>query len=144
MMDAFRRLLACTRGAAMLEAAMVAPLFLILTVGVTDLGTAMFEKMTVNAAAQSGAVYAVIHAGDICATLTPTCLSNIQTAMSDASGGLSINASPAPTITTCADGSPKCIVVTASYTFSTILPDAVYSWAATSLTLPSRATIRIQ
>jgi hypothetical protein len=144
-----RRLAFCTSGAAAVEAALVAPLFFIFTVGITDLGSAMYEKMAVNAAAQAGAYYAYYNSGllnsanNICATLTSTCLGNIETAMNDASGGLSINASPAPTIGGCADGSPKCVVVAASYTFSPILPDAAYSWA-TSLTFSSTATIRVQ
>lgn len=147
MIKVLRRLLACTGAAAAVEAAIVAPLLFIFALGATDLGTAMFAKMTVNAAAQAGGAYAVKHADvtstPTCSTLTPGCLTGIQTAITDASGGLTINASPAPTITTCADLSPQCIVVSATLGFSPILPDATYSWA-TSLTLSSTVTIRTQ
>ena len=149
MIGALRDLVACTRAAAAVEAAFVAPLFLMLTVGITDLGSAMYEQMAVNAAAQAGAAYAVMHdqPGDTCETLTSTCLTNIEMAMNDASGGLSVSASPAPTIAGCADGSPTCVIVTASYQCTAanhclILPDAAYSWAM-SLNLSSTATIRI-
>ena len=57
MLDLFRR----NDGAAALEAALVAPLFLALTVGIADLGMGMFQAMDVNAAAQAGAMYVVIN-----------------------------------------------------------------------------------
>jgi Flp pilus assembly protein TadG len=155
MIRALGRLLECTRAAAAVEAAIVAPLFLILTLGITDLGTAMFESMAINAAAQAGAAYAVINTSSsnpspTCLTngvpaLTANCLTGIKTAMNDASANSSFCNTPSvcsASIGTCADSSPTCIVVTATSTFSPILPDATYSWA-TSLTSTSTATIRI-
>jgi Flp pilus assembly protein TadG len=148
---ALRRLPACTRAAAAVEAAIVFPFFLILALGVTDLGTVMFERMAVNAAAQAGAAYAVFNANGNSGTcwangvpaLTSNCLTGIETAMNNGSGGLTINASPAPTIASCADASPTCVVVSAAYTYLPILPYSAYSWA-TSLNLSSTVTIRIQ
>jgi hypothetical protein len=46
-------------------------------------------------------------------------------------------------IGTCADGSTKCISVTANYPYTPILPDAVYAWGKTQ-TYSSTVTIRIQ
>jgi len=54
-MNFLRRFLRCTKGAAALEAAVVLPVFLTLTVGMVDLGSGMFIAMEVNNAAQAGA-----------------------------------------------------------------------------------------
>jgi Flp pilus assembly protein TadG len=145
MIRALRRLFGCTTATAAVEAAIFAPIFLILTVGITDVGSGMFAQMTVNAAAQAGAAYAVINSGSVCASLSSTCLSGIKTAMNDAIGNSSFCTSSVCTasITSCADGSPKCITVSANYPFSPIAPDAVYSWAQ-SMTFSSTATIRVQ
>src|SRR5262245_31395329 len=84
MISAFRRLSRNTDAAAAVEAAIFAPIFLALMLGVTDLGTGMFVQMTANAAAQAGAAYAVINSGSVCASMTTACLSGIKTAMNDA------------------------------------------------------------
>ena len=47
------------RGSASLEAAILIPMYLTLTFGMVDLGTAMFESMQMNAAAQAGMASAV-------------------------------------------------------------------------------------
>jgi Flp pilus assembly protein TadG len=148
MVRILRRLFGCTTATAAVEAAIFAPIFLTLTLGVTDLGSGMFVRMTVNAAAQAGAAYAVTNSG--CATLTSTCLSGIKTAMNDATGNSSFctvsaqNPNPCTaSITSCADGSPKCIIVAANYSFTPILADAVYSWAKL-VTVSSTVTIRVQ
>jgi Flp pilus assembly protein TadG len=140
MISTLRRLFGCTAATAAVEAAIFAPIFLTLTLGITDLGSGMFVRMTVNAAAQSGAAYAVKN----CAALTAACRSGITTAMNDATGNSSFctNATCTPSITSCADGSPKCITVTANYPFTPILSDAVYSWAQL-LTLSSTVTVRV-
>jgi Flp pilus assembly protein TadG len=52
-----RHFLFCARGAAAVEAAIFAPLFVLFMVGITDLGAGMFVRMTANAAAQAGAAY---------------------------------------------------------------------------------------
>ena len=155
MISVFRRLFGCTRAAAAVEAAIFAPIFLLFTLGITDLGAGMFVRMTVNAAAQSGASYAVINSGSTCASLSSTCLSGIQTAMNDAVGNSSFctasvqNPTPCPiSFTSCADPNGGiCFVVSANYPCTTqnkclILPDAAYSWA-TSMTYSSTVTVRI-
>jgi hypothetical protein len=136
-----RHLLQCTRGAAAVEAVVFAPIFLALTLGITDLGSGMFIRMTVNAAAQAGGAYAVRH------SCGATCLSAIKTAMNDATGNPSFctgavctaSMSPDP----CTTGSVCIITVTANYSFSPILPDVLYSWAQPT-TFSSTATARIQ
>ena len=158
MISALRRLFGCTTAAKLLrsfarntvataavEAAIFAPIFLTLTLGITDLGSGMFVRMTVNAAAQAGAAYAVINSSSACATLTTTCLNGIKTTMNDATGDSSFCTGSVCTasITSCADGSPKCITVSAHYSFSPILPNALYAWAQ-SMTVPSTVTIRVQ
>jgi Flp pilus assembly protein TadG len=141
MISTLRRFLGCTKATAAVEAAIFLPIFLTLTLGVTDLGSGMFVRMTVNAATQAGAAYAVKHS---CAS---TCLGSIKTAMNDATGnpsfctGIVCTASMSPD--PCTAGSVCTITVTANYPYSPILPYAVYSWAQ-SMTISSTATIRVQ
>ena len=133
-------------GTAAVETAIFAPLFLVMMLGVTDLGAGMFVKMTANAAAQAGAAYAAINTSSTCMTLTAACLSAIETTMNNAAP----NTPPFCTIATClatigecADSSPKCISVTADYPYSPILPDAAYTWASAQ-EYSSTITLRIQ
>ena len=136
-----RRFLACTRATAAVEAAIFLPIFLIFTLGITDIGGGMFVRMTVNAAAQAGAAYAVINS---CAS---SCLANLKAAMNDATGypsfctGTVCTASMSPD--PCTVGSVCVITVTANYSFIPILPSALYSWAQ-SMAISSTATIRVQ
>jgi hypothetical protein len=153
MIRILRRLFRNSDATAAVEAATFAPIFLTLTLGITDLGTGMFVGMTVNAATQAGATYAVINSGctptpctPVCASLTSTCLSGIQKAMNDAVGNSSFCTGSVCTasFTSCSDpNGGVCFVVSANYPFSPILPDAVYSWAK-SLTYSSTVTVRIQ
>ena len=143
MINPIRRLIECAVGSAAVETAIFVPFFLLFTVGITDLGSVMFAGMTVNAATQAGAAYAVKHScASSCLTTTP----GIEAAMNDAAG----NPNPAfCTVATCTASmtapcvAPCVITVTANYPYSPILPDAVYSWAK-SMTVSSTAKIRIQ
>ena len=139
-----RRFLSNTDGVAAVEAAIFSPIFVLFALGVADLGSEMFVQMTVNAAAQAGAAYAVINSGSTCASLTTTCLNSIKAAMEDATGNASFCAGSvcAASITSCADCSPRCIIVSVNYTYSPILPDVVYLWAR-STTISSTVTVRI-
>jgi Flp pilus assembly protein TadG len=139
------RLFHCERGTAAVEAAIFAPIFLTLTLGVTDLGTAMFVRMTLNAATQSGAAYAVIHQNSSgCASLTPVCLNGIEVAMNNAASMDGSNGQPAlctgsvcsASLTSCPDpNGGTCFTISVSYPFSTILPSALYSWSSTGTVL---------
>jgi Flp pilus assembly protein TadG len=140
------KLLRCTRASAAVEAAIFAPIFLLFVLGIADLGSGMFVRSLVNAATQSGAVYALVNSGtgSVCASFTQTCLNGIKAVMNDATGDASFCTGSVCTasIAACQDGSPKCIIVSASYPFAPLLPDQVYSWAQ-SMTVISTATIRI-
>ena len=126
-------------GTAIVEAAIFAPIFLLMTLGITDLGTGMFVRMQVNAGTQAGAAYAIVNK---CAT---ACLANIKAAINDATGNSSFCSSNSCTASLgpcAADASTTCIVVSLSYGFSPLLPDSLYTWAQT-MTLSNTATIRI-
>ncbi len=141
-----RQLRRNSNGSVAVETAIFTPIFLVMMLGTTDLGTGMFVRMQVNAAVQAGATYAVLNSSNpVCTTLTPTCLNGIKQAMNDASGNPSFCTSAVCTATIggCADGSPKCIIVTATYPYTPILPDAVYTWASAQ-NYSSTVTVRIQ
>lgn len=142
----FRRLRRNSDGSVAIETAIFTPIFLALMLGITDLGAGMFVRMQVNAAAQAGATYAVLNSTTpVCTTLTPTCLDGIQQAMSDAAGNASFCTGTVCTasIGICADGSQKCIIVTADSPYTPILKDAVYSWASTQ-NFSSTITVRVK
>lgn len=131
MYDVARRLVHRTDAAAAAELAIVIPVFLAATVGAVDLGTAMFEKTAVNAAAQAGAAYAIMN--------NSVTGSGFQTAMNDAAGGLAISATPAPSI---AGG---VITVSAHYAFTPILGATSFTtWVPSLFSLTSTVTVRIQ
>jgi Flp pilus assembly protein TadG len=162
MIRTLRRFLGNTDATAAVEAAIFSPIFLLLTLGVTDLGTGMFVEMQVNAATQSGAAYAVINHSKIvppnttpiCASMTLNCLSSIQKAMSDAIGNSSFctataqNRTPCTaSFTSCAEANGGiCFTVSANYPFSPILPvtGGVFakSWTKTT-TYSSTVTVRV-
>jgi Flp pilus assembly protein TadG len=144
----FRHFFRCTRGTAAVEAAIFAPIYLTLTLGITDLGSGMFVRMQVNAAAQAGAAYAVINSnsGGICSSMTAACLSGIRQAMADAAGNPSFCTGSVCTasFTSCAEANGGiCYTVSANYPFKPILPDAVYTWAQPAQTYSSTATVRV-
>jgi Flp pilus assembly protein TadG len=135
-------------GTAAIETAIFAPIFLVLTLGITDLGAGMFVKMQVNAAAQAGAAYAVINSSSAGCfpTVTGSCLTSIQTMMNNATGNSSFctTAVCSASLTSCADvNGGICYTVSANYPYTPILPDAVYAWASNQ-TYSSAVTVRIQ
>jgi len=140
-----KNLFRCTRATAAIEAAIFAPVFLLFTLGIGDLGVGRFIRMQTNAAAEAGAIYAVVNSatGSVCASLTTTCLNGIKAVMNDASGDASfcINFTCTASFAACDDG-PKCLIVTASYPYSPLLPDAVYSWTQ-STTVKFTGKIRV-
>ena len=141
----FRRFCRNSDGSVAVEAAIFTPIFLVFTLGITDLGARMFVEMTANAAAQAGAAYAVISTNSACTTLTTACITGIKTAMNDAANDSSFCTSTTclESIGACGDGSPKCISVTADYPYTPILPDAVYAWEKKQ-TYSATVTVRIQ
>jgi hypothetical protein len=150
MFRIFLELGRCTRATAAVEAAIFAPIFATLTLGVSDLGSRMFVQMQVDAAAQAGAAYAVFNCspGSLASCLA-TNASNITAIMNNASGNPSFcsAASACVVSATCVSGSGVCVTVTATYSYSPILSIAsgAYSndWTK-SQSLSYRATIRMQ
>ena len=135
-----------SEGSVAIETAIFTPLFLVLMLATTDLGSGMFVRMQANAAAQAGATYAVLNSSNpVCTTLTATCSDGIQQTMNDASGNPSFCTSGTCTasIGGCADGSRKCIIVTANYPYTPLLPDAAYAWASSG-SYSSTVTVRVQ
>jgi len=138
-----KRLLHCTRASAAVEAAIFAPIFLLMTLGITDVGTGIFVRMAVSVASQAGAAYAVVNSGSTCSTMTSACLNGIKATMNGASGNGAFCTATTCTasIAACADGAPKCVTVSASYQFNPLLPDALYGWARSNA-ISSTTTIR--
>jgi TadE-like protein len=146
MISALRRLLKSTEATAAVEAAIFAPIFVVFTLGIADLGVGMFVGMTVNTATQAGASYAVFNSrsSSCFPTLTATCLSGIKQAMNDASGNSSFcsTATCIASLTSCADpNGGSCYTVSAGYLYTPIFPGAMYSWAQ-SQTYLSTVTVR--
>lgn len=143
-----KRLRRNSDGSVAIETAIFTPIFLVMMLAITDLGGGMFVRMQVNAATQAGATYAVLNSTTpVCSTFTQTCVDEIEQAMNDASGNSSFCASAVCTASmspsTCTAGSVCVITVSATYPYTPILSDAVYSWAS-SKNLSSTITLRIQ
>jgi TadE-like protein len=149
--------LRCTRATAAVEAAIFAPIFLILTLGITDIGMQAFVRMSVNVATQAGALYAVVNSGKgkACEITTATpaawvnqssCVAAIKAVINDATGDpffCTGTVCGTPTIGPCADlASATCVTVSANYLYTPLLPDAAYSWAQ-AMTVTSTSTVRI-
>lgn len=130
-MNLVRRFSRCIKGAAALEAAIVLPVFLTLTVGMVDLGSGMFIAMEVNNAAQAGAAKVVND---------PTAFSaaNIQAAMTAAAGSLTITAMPTPTL------SAGVLTVSASYDCTTANHCTILPWTLYPKTMTSTVKVRVQ
>ena len=140
------RFLGCTKASAAVEAAIFCPLFLVFLFGVADLGSGMYTSMTVNAAAQSGAAYAVINSSSSCTSMSASCLAGIETAIDDATGNPSFCTGSvcSASFTSCADvNGGICFAVSANYPYTPMLPSALYGWAQSS-TLSSTVTVRIK
>ena len=139
------RFLSCAHAAAAVEAAIIMPLFLIVFVGIVDLGTAMFEQMTVNAASQAGIAAIMKNSGTVSG-------SNYQQAMNDAAGnppGGIKSPTGYPLIATCTDPlGGGCLTVKASYDFRPILLKSFFgTWVPDSppgFHLTSTIVVRIQ
>jgi Flp pilus assembly protein TadG len=146
-----RRLFKNRDGSAAVELAIFAPLALLLTLGITDLGTGMYLRMTINATTQAGAIYGVKNFfSSTCATLSSACSSGIKAAMNDAAGDSSYcttHATCTPSVGPCTDDSTTtCITVTADVPVTPLLPlTSFFSYATPwggSTTIVATTTIR--
>lgn len=144
-------LLRCKRGTVAVEAAIFTPIFLLFTLGISDLGSAMFIRMVANAATQAGAIYTIINSGSTCAasgtpSMTAACLTGVKQAMNDAASDASFCSGTvcSASIGPCPDvAANKCVSVSASFTYTPVLSGTLYSWAMDQ-TAQYTATIRIQ
>ena len=152
--EAFRnaacRLKRADSGTGALEFAFVAPLLIILLLGVADFGIGYWDDMEVGNAARAGAEYAIKKGWDT---------TSIQNAITNATGLSGITATPAPAQTcgcpsatqgvvaqtcgvTCSSGSTPGTYVTASaqYSYRTLVP---WPWISNPVTLSASTTVRI-
>ena len=138
------------RGSAAIEFALISPVFVILLIGVTELGFAGLGAMRVQDAAEAGALYAQVHGWNS---------AGIVSAVTNATGATGLTATPAPvnfcgcpgadgiaaiTCTdTCADGSApgQYITVSASMPRLSIMPGTITTLPDT---LTAHSTVRIQ
>jgi Flp pilus assembly protein TadG len=84
------RWLGARDGQAAVEFAVILPVLVLLLTGIVDLGSLIVDQMRVTAAAEAGAQYAMVNGFNA---------TNIATAVTNATSGASISASPAPTQT---------------------------------------------
>src|SRR5689334_3191617 len=75
------------RGSAAVEAALILPALLVLATAMFDLGFAAYESMQIQSAADAGAQYAAANTWNVV---------NISAAVTGATGGSGISATPSP------------------------------------------------
>jgi Flp pilus assembly protein TadG len=137
-------------GSAAVEAAIVLPLLLVLATALFDLGFAAYEDMQVQSAADAGAQYAAASTWDA---------ARISAAVTGATGGSGITATPAPSqfcacptggvltnipcANKCSNGNTPSVyaLVSAQKSHTTVLP---YPILPQPLTLSGQAITRIQ
>jgi Flp pilus assembly protein TadG len=143
------------RGAALVELAIVCPVFTTIAVGVADFALMMYAQMQVTAAADSGARYATMFGWSSAGVQNALTAANKATS----GGASSITATPAPTnfcgcasaggitsvscASTCSSGfAPGSYVsVNAQWRYSLIMPWPGFS---NPVTLGASSTVRIQ
>jgi Flp pilus assembly protein TadG len=137
------------RASAAMEFAVGVPLLAALLVPLIDMGMGFYQTMQVQDAAQAGAQYALAHGWNSAAiqnaVLGATTLSSISAAPPPTQScgcpaGMSIT--PAPCGSTCTDGQPVSIYVTASAQ-SVYTPLVPYPALGSVVTLSAQATARI-
>ena len=119
-------------GAALVEAAIALPFFLILLVGIVDLGTGMYRAMSVNAATQAGAAYAVLNKGATSGSSLLNAAADDLNIFPDVTQSISVGV----------------VTVTATYPFTPIMwstgLNKFLPWLPKTMFITSTATIRIQ
>jgi Flp pilus assembly protein TadG len=137
-----------SRGQAVVEFALVIPIFIMLLAGMIDFGIGLYDYMVIISAARDGARVGAT----TCGTAPPSCSASITTRVDTASGGLHPNisvtcatkASPLTFSTAiCNSGAAKeggAIIVTATYTYHMIWPLAF----GTQIPMGSTAKFMVQ
>jgi Flp pilus assembly protein TadG len=90
-------------GIAALEFGLLAPVFLIVLAGTVDIGSALYTRISLEAAIAAGADYALVHAGMVTSASGQALASNIATMVTTA-GVVVVNNGPTVTIT---NGAPS-------------------------------------
>ncbi|PQA87889.1 TadE/TadG family type IV pilus assembly protein [Hyphococcus luteus] len=139
-----------TAGVAAIEFALLAPLLVVLLIGVVEIGLAAYQDMEVQNAAEAGALYAVRNGFDP---------DGIETAMENATGLSGVTAGAAPlsfcgcpgldgvTVISCdftcpgGDAPGDYVKVEASFEHHTILP---YPWVSSPVVLTGESTVRLK
>ena len=85
-------LMRCRAGAAAVEMAFLAPILVLLAAGVVDFGVGYYDKMLVVDAAQAGAAYAQVNAGN-CSSTSTTCFGTIGCATNGTTAGVTDSSS---------------------------------------------------
>jgi Flp pilus assembly protein TadG len=132
-----------SRGQAMVEFALVFPMFILLVAGMLDFGIGLYRYMTIVNAARDGA-----RMGANACTALGGCSAAVSARVTAASGGLNpgitvVCRTPANAIVNCASGkatSGDSITVTASYTYHMIWPLAF----GTNIPMGSSAKFMVQ
>lgn len=109
------RLRRCRRGTAAIEFAFVAPVFLIMVMGIFEMGRAMWIKATMQYALEETARYAIVNASASTATLESYAAAKISGIFIN-SGAVTVSAS------TSISGGVTYMLITASYPFNTLVP----------------------
>ena len=90
-----RLLLAARRGTAVIEFALVLPIFVLLLIGLADLGFGAWYSMQVQAAAEAGAQYIADHAAAVTLDLNAI---KAQVASATGTGGITVPDATPPTL----------------------------------------------
>jgi Flp pilus assembly protein TadG len=127
-----RKFRGCRRGTAAIEFAFVAPVFIILVMGIFEMGRAMWIKATMQYALEETARYAVVNTSVSTATLEAYAASRISGIFVN-SGSVSVSA------TTSISAGTTYVLLTASYSFNTLVPIVKIP----SVTLQARSQIPV-
>src|ERR1041385_1438773 len=107
-------------GNAAIEMALIAPVLVLLLVGIADFGMAVYRKMQVQHAAQAGAEYAMVHGFDSAAiTTTITAATAMTGSTASPVQAQSCGCASGTTVTTATCGT-NCAAGTAAGTYVTV------------------------
>lgn len=132
LVSAFRRLRPCRKGTAAIEFAFVAPIFIIMIMGIFEIGRAMWIKATMQYALEETARYAIVNASASTSSLEAYAESKISGVFVD---GAAVTVSASTSIS----GGVTYMLITASYTFTVLVPIVKIP----SVTLQARSQIPI-
>ena len=136
-------------GVGAIEFAVIAPLLILMLVGMTDLGLGIYANMQVDGAAQYGAQYALVNGYDssaiTAAVKTSTDLSPLTVTPTSFPGCAGSNGVAPPPLGggPCGDGSTAgtFVHVSVRHTYTTLIP---YPGIPSSFTLSSQSTVRLK